>query len=86
MHSTRLFTGLVGLLHPVRPPAEPFAQEKTRLPALLGMAMPVLPPHIASIVVNGYKYIGLFSMLLDDVAAIVFGIGLFVYFATWFAV
>ena len=50
------------------------------------MAIPVLPPHIASIVVNGYKYIGLFSMLLDDVAAIVFGIGLFVYFATWFAV
>ncbi len=61
-------------------------QDNEQLPTLLSMAMPVLPPHIATIVVNGWKYIGLFSMLLDDLAGVLVGIGFIAWLATWFAV
>ncbi|KIY73273.1 hypothetical protein CYLTODRAFT_417236 [Cylindrobasidium torrendii FP15055 ss-10] len=69
IHSTRLSMGF----------------DSTPLPTLLSMAMPVLPPTLSTIVVHGYKYIGLFSMLLDDIAALLVGIGFFVWISTWFS-
>lgn len=56
------------------------------LPTLLSMASPFLPPHISFIVINAWKYVGLILMLLNDVAAVLVGIGFLTWLATWSAV
>ncbi|KAJ7223239.1 hypothetical protein GGX14DRAFT_427193 [Mycena pura] len=54
-----------------------------RPPTLLALALPHLPPPIPSVIVHSIKYFQMGSMFLDDVAAVVVGIGLVVWLATW---
>lgn len=47
------------------------------------MALPVLPPLLRSAIVNGLRYFQMFGVLLDDLAAALISVGLFVYLSTW---
>lgn len=47
------------------------------------MALPVLPPPVRTIVMNGLRYFQMFGVLLDDLAAALISVGLFVYLSTW---
>ena len=47
------------------------------------MALPVLPPSLHSIVLNGLRYFQMFGVLMDDIAAALISVGLFVYLSTW---
>ncbi|KAK0463891.1 uncharacterized protein EV420DRAFT_1520601 [Desarmillaria tabescens] len=69
LHSTRIFVGT----------------DAAPLPFLLNMAVPLLPPQLSSTIVYGWKYISLFSMLLDDLAGLIVGLGFIVWLASWFA-
>ncbi|KAK0451116.1 hypothetical protein EV421DRAFT_2032057 [Armillaria borealis] len=70
LHSTRIFVGT----------------DPAPLPFLLNMAVPFLPPQLSSTIVYGWKYLSLFSMLLDDLAGLIVGLGFIVLLASWFAV
>ncbi|KAK0228778.1 hypothetical protein IW262DRAFT_1352928 [Armillaria fumosa] len=70
LHSTRIFVGT----------------DAAPLPFLLNMAVPFLPPQLSSTIVYGWKYLSLFSMLLDDLAGLIVGLGFIVWVASWFAV
>jgi len=52
-------------------------------PTILSMALPVLPPSLRSTVMNGLRYFQMFGVLLDDLAAALISVGLFVYLSTW---
>ncbi|KAJ7155895.1 hypothetical protein B0H12DRAFT_45727 [Mycena haematopus] len=67
LHSLRIFSGF----------------DVFRPPTLLALALPYLPPPISSVIVHGMKYMQMGSMFLDDVAALVVGIGLVIWLATW---
>jgi len=45
------------------------------------MVIPQLPPPFPSLIVNSLKYIKMLSMLVDDVAGLVVGLGFIIYFA-----
>lgn len=47
------------------------------------MALPVLHPTLRSIIMNGLRYFQMFGVLLDDLAAALISVGLFVYLSTW---
>jgi len=53
------------------------------LPTILSMALPALPPTFRSAVMNGLRYFQMFGVLLDDLAAALISVGLFVYLSTW---
>ncbi|KAJ6498175.1 hypothetical protein C8R47DRAFT_1010064 [Mycena vitilis] len=67
LHSLRIFSGF----------------DAFRPPMLLGLALPFLPPPIQSVIVHSMKYLQMGSMFLDDVAAVVVGVGLVIWLATW---
>ncbi|CDO71732.1 hypothetical protein BN946_scf184920.g16 [Trametes cinnabarina] len=67
LHSWRVFTNL----DPVQPPM------------LLALALPSLPPPLPAIITNGMKYLQIGSVFFDDIAAVVFGLGLLVWAASW---
>jgi len=58
-------------------------QDPISLPTLLSMALPALPPSLRSIIMNGLRYFQMFGVLLDDLAAALISVGLFVYLSTW---
>lgn len=53
------------------------------LPTLLSMALPVLPPSLRSIILNGLRYFQMFGVLLDDLTAALISVGVLVYLSTW---
>ncbi|KAJ7652159.1 hypothetical protein DFH06DRAFT_1270430 [Mycena polygramma] len=67
LHSLRIFSGF----------------DAFRPPMLLGLALPFLPPPIQSVIVHSMKYLQMGSMFFDDVAAVVVGVGLVIWLATW---
>ncbi|KAJ6456192.1 hypothetical protein C8R45DRAFT_1222294 [Mycena sanguinolenta] len=67
LHSLRIFSGF----------------DAFRPPTLVALALPHLPPPISSLIVHGMKYMQMGSMFLDDVAAVIVGIGLVIWLATW---
>ncbi|KAF8633185.1 hypothetical protein AX15_001483 [Amanita polypyramis BW_CC] len=67
LHSIRLFSGFDAL----------------QPPALLSLALPHLPQQISALVVNGLRYLQMGSMLLDDIAWLIVGLGFLIYVATW---
>jgi len=52
-------------------------------PTILSLALPALPPTLRSTVMNGLRYFQMFGVLLDDIAAALISVGLFVYLSTW---
>ncbi|KAN0101124.1 hypothetical protein V8E55_001108 [Tylopilus felleus] len=69
LHSLRIFTG----------------HNEVQPPALLSLALPHLPPPFPSLIMNGLRYVRMGSAFLDDIAAVVFGIGMIVLITSWFA-
>ncbi|KAG2030051.1 hypothetical protein BDR03DRAFT_929313 [Suillus americanus] len=69
LHSIRIYTG----------------NNQVRPPILLALAMPHLPSPFPSIITNGLRYVQMGSAILDDLSAVVFGIGMVVLIAGWFA-
>ncbi|KAK7041789.1 hypothetical protein VNI00_009078 [Paramarasmius palmivorus] len=69
LHSTRIFKGF----------------DAPRLPTLLAMALPHIPPPFPSIIVNGLKYLQMGSILLDDLAILAVGTGLIIWVAGLFS-
>ncbi|TBU56205.1 hypothetical protein BD310DRAFT_1040636 [Dichomitus squalens] len=69
LHSWRIFTRL----DPIQPPM------------LLAFALPHLPSPLPAIITNGLKYLQIGGILFDDISALLVGIGLLVWIATWFA-
>ncbi|PSS00609.1 hypothetical protein PHLCEN_2v4119 [Hermanssonia centrifuga] len=68
LHSWRIFKGV----DPIRPHM------------LVSLALPHLPPPLPSIILNVMKYLQIGSVFLDDIAALLFGVGLLVWLASWF--
>ncbi|OJA13475.1 hypothetical protein AZE42_04407 [Rhizopogon vesiculosus] len=69
LHSMRIFTG----------------NNQVQPPVLLALALPHLPAPFPSIITNGLRYIQMIGAILDDLSAVIFGIGMFVLIAGWFA-
>ncbi|KAG1829411.1 hypothetical protein EV424DRAFT_1526332 [Suillus variegatus] len=69
LHSIRISTG----------------NNQVQPPVLLALALPHLPPPFPSIITNGLRYIRMGGAILDDLSAVVFGIGMVVLIAGWFA-
>ncbi|KAH9939035.1 uncharacterized protein BXZ73DRAFT_44092 [Epithele typhae] len=69
LHTWRIFTNL----DPVQPPM------------LLALALPVLPPPLPAVITNGLKYLQIGGVFLDDMSALLVGIGMLIWVATWFA-
>ncbi|KAK2459756.1 hypothetical protein APHAL10511_008188 [Amanita phalloides] len=67
LHSIRLFSGF----------------DTLRPPAFLSLVLPHLPPQISTFVVSGLRYLQMGSMLLDDIAWVLVGLGFLVYVANW---
>ena len=55
------------------------------MPTLLAIALPHLPPPLPSLINNGFAYLKIGSVFLDDIAALLVGIGLFIWIAGWIA-
>lgn len=60
-------------------------QNQVQPPALLALALPHLPPPLPSLITNGLGYLRMGKAFLDDMAAIVFGIGMIILITSWFA-
>lgn len=58
-------------------------QDPVRPPMLLSMALQQMPPTVSSIVLNGMKYMQIGSVFFDDVAALLVGLGLLIWLASW---
>ncbi|KIK43840.1 hypothetical protein CY34DRAFT_679905 [Suillus luteus UH-Slu-Lm8-n1] len=69
LHSIRIYTG----------------NNQVQPPVLLALALPHLPPPFPSIITNGLRYIRMGGAILDDLSAVVFGIGMVVLIAGWLA-
>ncbi|KAG8220705.1 hypothetical protein J3R82DRAFT_3001 [Butyriboletus roseoflavus] len=69
LHSLRIFSG----------------QNQIQPPVLLSLALPHLPPPLPSIITNGLRYLRMGSAFMDDIAAIVFGIGMIILITSWVA-
>ncbi|PAV21706.1 hypothetical protein PNOK_0166300 [Pyrrhoderma noxium] len=70
LHSFQIFTRL----DPVRPPT------------LLALALPYLPPTARSVITNVLVYVRMFGMLVDDLAILIFGIGLLIWASSWVSI
>jgi len=87
LHSLRIFSGHVSRCSLVgsvcvdhNPP-----QNDVPPPALLSLVLPHLPPPLPSWITNGLGYLRMGNAFLDDIAAIVFGIGMIILITSWFA-
>lgn len=52
---------------------------------LLSLALPHLPSPLPSIILSGMKYLQIGSIFVDDIAVLLFGIGVLIWVASWFA-
>jgi GET complex subunit GET2 len=50
-----------------------------RPPMIVQMALPSLPPPFPNLILNGFKYYQILGTLLDDVAGVIVGLGIFVW-------
>jgi len=57
---------------------DPIAQ-----PTILTAILPMLPPQLSSISLNGLRYLQIFGTLLDDLAAVLIAIGFVVFVCGW---
>lgn len=87
LHSLRIFTGHVSRRSRLSRMCVDYKllQNEVQPPALLSLALPHLPPPFPSLIMNGLRYVRMGSAFLDDIAAVVFGIGMIVLITSWFA-
>lgn len=58
-------------------------QNQIQPPSLLALALPHLPPALSSLVLHILSYVRIGSMLLDDIAGFVVGVGIIIWIANW---
>ncbi|CCM06486.1 uncharacterized protein FIBRA_08755 [Fibroporia radiculosa] len=76
------FTTLAIVLHSWRM----FSKLDTpQLPTLLTLALPHLPPPVPSLITNGYAYLQIGGVFLDDISGLLVSVGLLIWVASWFA-
>ncbi|KAF8641550.1 hypothetical protein AX16_009927 [Volvariella volvacea WC 439] len=68
LHSIRIFSGF----NAVQPPT------------IIALALPHLPAPLPSIIVNTMKYFQMASLFLNDIAALIVGVGFIIVYARWF--
>lgn len=51
---------------------------------IVSLALPHLPKPVPSVILNGMKYWQIGRIFLDDLAALLFGIGLIIWISGWF--
>ncbi|KAH7104796.1 hypothetical protein BKA62DRAFT_693446 [Auriculariales sp. MPI-PUGE-AT-0066] len=56
-----------------------FSRHDAALPGLLSMVLPFAPPQLQTIVINGARYYAMLGMLLDDLAVLIFTLGVVVW-------
>lgn len=54
--------------------------EPVALPTLVSFALPHLPSPLPAIIVNGARYYNLLSLVLDDIAVLVFALGVVIWY------
>ncbi|KAF8584933.1 hypothetical protein K439DRAFT_1633055 [Ramaria rubella] len=74
------FTTIELALHSLRLFSQP---DEYRPPMLLGLVLPYLPPPFPQTILTSLKYLQMGSMVLDDLAILVFGIGLVIFVSNW---
>ena len=47
------------------------------------MILPALHPSLRSTILNGLRYFQMVGVLMDDIAAALISVGVFVYLSTW---
>lgn len=52
-------------------------------PFLIQLALPYLPAPIPALITNGLRYIQMAGVIADDLAALIFGLGLIVWIGSW---
>jgi GET complex subunit GET2 len=45
---------------------------------MIAVVLPILPSHFSSTILNGLRYLQIFGTLLDDLAAVLVGVGFMV--------
>ncbi|KAG9310382.1 hypothetical protein JVU11DRAFT_9517 [Chiua virens] len=68
LHSLRIFSG----------------HDEVRPPALVSLALPHLPSPLPSLIMHTLRYFRMGGAFLNDIAAIVFGIGVIILVTSWF--
>ena len=63
-----------------------FLQDPVQPPTLLALALPYLPPTARSVITNVLVYVRMFGMLVDDLAILIFGIGLLIWASSWVSI
>jgi len=58
-------------------------QAQPRIPSLVQMAILHLPPPIPTYVRNAFKLLQIATLILDDVAVFIVGLGVVVYASAW---
>ena len=53
--------------------------------ALFAFALPHLPPPLPALITNGLKYMQIGGVFLDDISALLVGMGFFIWVACWVA-
>ena len=66
-------------------PKQPAQIGTIRPPALLSLALPHLPPPLPTIILTVLKYLQIGGIFLNDIAALLFGVGFFVWLSSWLA-
>lgn len=52
---------------------------------LLALALPHLPPPLPAVITNGLKYLQIGGVFLDDISALIVGVGFLIWVANWVA-
>lgn len=87
LHSLRIFTGHVSVVRLDEATlmfTQP-SQNEVQPPALLALAISHIPPPFPSLITNGLRYLRMGGAFLDDLSAVVFGMGMVIVIASWFA-
>jgi hypothetical protein len=59
------------------------SQAQPRIPSLVQMAIPHLPPPIPTYIRNAFQWLQIGTLFLDDVAVFIVGLGVVVYASAW---
>ncbi len=62
-----------------------FSQDPIQPPMLLALALPHLPPPLPAVITNGLKYLQIGGVFLDDISALIVGVGFLIWVANWVA-
>ena len=59
------------------------SQAQPRIPSLVQMVIPHLPPPIPTYIRNAFQWLQIATLFLDDVAVFIVGLGVVVYVSAW---